>query len=139
VRLQVSDKFIPKVYQANTLSKGLRQHIKDVHSRIEPLGPSIIVTLWLIKCLYLLVKNGENCAGRVALLELGGEWLDKKILLCALFVCFQGIIEDELEIGGRGGGGGVRVRHMVGGSGELCSCSGGENGNSSGNPGKLSG
>jgi hypothetical protein len=40
-----------------------------------------------------------------------------------------------LEIRGRGGGG-VRVRHKVGGSG---SCSGGENGNSSGNPGKLSG
>jgi hypothetical protein len=45
------------------------------------------------------VKDSENCAGRVAFLELGSEWMGKKIILCALFVCFQGIIEDELEIG----------------------------------------
>jgi hypothetical protein len=63
----------------------------------------------------LLVKDGENCGGRVAVLELGGEWMGKKILLSALFVCFQGIVEDELEIGGQGSGcgNGVRVRHTV--------------------------
>jgi hypothetical protein len=44
------------------------------------------------------MKNGENCAGRVAFLELGGERMGKKILLCALFVCFQSIVENELEI-----------------------------------------
>jgi hypothetical protein len=42
----------------------------------------------------LLVKDGDNCAGRVAPLELGGERMGKEILLCALFVHFQGIIED---------------------------------------------
>ena len=90
------------------------------------------------------MKDGENCAGRVAFLELGGEWMGKKVLLCAFFVCFQGIIEDELEIGGQGGGGGsgMRVRHKGGGSEEICSCSGGEGGNKgtascSGNPGKT--
>jgi len=94
----------------------------------------------------LLVKDSENCAGRVAVLELGGEWMGKKIFLCALFVCFQSIVEDELKIGGRDGGGssGVRVRHKGGGSEEICSCSDGEDGNKgtascSGNPGKLSG
>ncbi len=94
----------------------------------------------------MLVKDSENCAGRVAVLELGGEWMGKKIVLCALFVCFQGIIDDELEIeGGRvDGGSGVRVRHKGGGSEEICSCSDGEDGNKgtascSGNPEKLSG
>jgi hypothetical protein len=78
------------------------------------------------------VEDGENCAGRIAFLELSGEWMGKKILLCALFVCFQGIIENELESGGRGGGGGsgVRVRHKGSGSGSFCSSvSGGEDGN----------
>ena len=28
-----------------------------------------------------------------------GEWISKKIVLCALFVRFQGIIEGKLEIG----------------------------------------
>ena len=39
--------------------------------------------------------------------------MKKKILLRALFVRFQGIIQDELKIGGRGasGGSGMRVRH----------------------------
>jgi hypothetical protein len=47
----------------------------------------------------LLVKDGKNCAGRIAGLELDSEGVGKKIILCVLFVCFQGIIEDELEIG----------------------------------------
>jgi hypothetical protein len=42
----------------------------------------------------LLLKDGENGAGRVAGLELGGEWMGKKIVLRALFVRFQGIIDD---------------------------------------------
>jgi hypothetical protein len=47
----------------------------------------------------LLLKECENGAGSVAGLELGGKRMGKQILLCAFFVCFQGIIEDELEIG----------------------------------------
>jgi hypothetical protein len=35
----------------------------------------------------------------------------EKVALCALFVCFQGIIENLLEVGGRSGGIMVRVRH----------------------------
>jgi hypothetical protein len=52
--------------------------------------------------------------------------MGKKIRFRALFICFQGVIEDQLEIGGRGGGGGsgVRVRHKGGQSEELGSCSG---------------
>jgi len=49
----------------------------NVHSGIEPLCPSIITTSRTIKSLYLLVKDGENCAGRVAFLEVGGERMGK--------------------------------------------------------------
>jgi len=60
--------------------------MQDVHSGIEPLGPSITVTSRLVKSLYLLMKDGKNCAGRVAVLELARERMGKQILLCALFV-----------------------------------------------------
>ena len=70
-----SDKFyIFDTYQANTLSKSVTEGIKDVYSRIEPLGPSIIA-MSLIYPLYLLLKDVENGGGRVADLELGGEWM----------------------------------------------------------------
>ena len=45
------------------------------------------------------MKDGENRAGRIAVLELDGEWMGKKIHLGALFVRFQGITEYKLEIG----------------------------------------
>jgi hypothetical protein len=73
--------------------------MEDVHSGIEPLGPAIIATQRLIKSLYLLVKDSEDFGGRVAVLELGGEGMGKKILLRTPFVRFQGIVKDQLEIG----------------------------------------
>ena len=46
------------------------------------------------------MNDGENGAQRVAVLELGDKWMRKKIVLCVSFVGLQGIIENELEIGG---------------------------------------
>lgn len=77
-----------EVYQANTLSKSLGEGIKNIHSGIKPLCPSGIVTLRLIQRLYLQLEDGENCAGRVASLELCSEWVGKKVLLCAFLVFF---------------------------------------------------
>jgi hypothetical protein len=65
----------------------------------------------------LLLKNVENAARRVAVLEVGSERVREKVLLCASLVRFQGIIEDKLEVGGRGGSR-VSVRHR-GTSGEI--------------------
>jgi hypothetical protein len=65
--------------------------MKDVHSWVEPLR---IAALRLIELLDLLLKHGENAARRTAGLEPVSEWVLKKILLCALFVCFQCIIEN---------------------------------------------
>jgi hypothetical protein len=48
----------------------------------------------------LLLKDVENAARRVAVLKLGSEWVREKILFRALFVHFQGIIENNLEVGG---------------------------------------
>jgi len=62
--------------------------MKDVHSWVQPLR---IAALRLIELLDLLLKHGENAAGRIAGLEPVSEWVLKKILLCALLVRFQGL------------------------------------------------
>jgi hypothetical protein len=58
------------------------------------------LALRLIELLDLLLKDVENAAGRLAVLELGSEWVGAKVLLRASLVCFQGIIENKLEVGG---------------------------------------
>ena len=68
--------------------------MKDVHSWVEPLGTA---ALRLIELLDLLLKHAENAGRRMTGLEPVSEWVLKEILLCALFVCFQCIIE---EVGG---------------------------------------
>jgi hypothetical protein len=55
------------------------------------------------------LEHGENTARRIAGLEPVGEWVLKEILLCALFVGFQGIVENWLEVGRCGSR--VNVRH----------------------------
>ncbi len=72
-----------ETYQTNTLSKSSRKGVQDSHGRVKPLGQLIVVSL---ESLDLLINEGENGAGRVAVLELGGKWMCKKVALCALFV-----------------------------------------------------
>jgi hypothetical protein len=47
-----------------------------------------------MKFLDLLMKDSENGAERVAVLELDGKRVRKKIVLCVSFVGLQGIIEN---------------------------------------------
>jgi hypothetical protein len=65
--------------------------MKDVHSWDQPLR---IAALRLIELLDLLLKHGENAARRIAGLEPVSEWVLKEIVLCALLVRFQGIVEN---------------------------------------------
>ena len=54
----------------------------------------MIATLGLIWPLDLLLKDGENSAGSVARLELDGERMCKQVVVCALLVCVQSVIDD---------------------------------------------
>ena len=84
--------------------------MKDVHNWFQPLR---IAALRLIELLDLLLKHGEDASRRIAGLEPASEWVLKKIPLCALFVRFQCIIENWLEVGGCRS----RVRHKGGSEG----------------------
>ena len=74
--------------------------MKDLHSRIQPPRPPFISTLRLIELLDLLLKDVENTARGVTVLQLGSKWVGAKILLCSFFIHFQGIIENKSEVGG---------------------------------------
>ena len=65
--------------------------MKDVHSWVQPLR---IAALRLIELLDLFLKNGEDATRRIAGLEPVSEWVLKEILLGALLVSFQGIVEN---------------------------------------------
>ena len=60
----------------------------------------------------MLLKHRENAASRIAGLEPVCEWVLKEILLRALLVRFQGIVEDQLEVGGCRGR--MSMRHKGG-------------------------
>ena len=87
----------PKTYQTNTFSKGRGEGIEHIDRRVQPFRQPVIA---IFKLFYLLLKHSKNASGRIAGLELGGEWVGKKVLFGASFVCFQGIIENGLEVGG---------------------------------------
>jgi len=65
--------------------------MKDVHSWDQPLR---IAALRLIELLDLLLKHSENAASRIAGFEPVSERVREKIVLRALFVSFQGIVEN---------------------------------------------
>ena len=83
--------------------------MKDVHSWVQPLQ---VVALGLIKLLNMLLKHGENAASGLAGFEAVGELVRERIDLGTFFVRFQGILENELEVGLCGSG--MGVRHMGG-------------------------
>ena len=62
--------------------------------------PPVIGVSGLIELVDWLLKDGEDCVRGITGLELCGEWMRKEVLLCALFVCFQGAIENLLELRG---------------------------------------
>jgi hypothetical protein len=45
------------------------------------------------------LKHGENAASRIAGFKPVNERVREKIVLRALFVCFQSIIENQSEVG----------------------------------------
>ena len=44
------------------------------------------------------MKDSKNVGGRFAVLELCGEWMKKEIILGALVINFQGIVDYKLEL-----------------------------------------
>ena len=65
--------------------------MKNVHGRVQPLR---VVALRLIEFLDLFLKHGENAASGIGGFEPVSERVREKIVSCAFFIRFQGIIEN---------------------------------------------
>jgi hypothetical protein len=52
-----------------------------------------------MESLNLLINDAEKVTGRVADLEPGEKWVREEILPCTFSISFQGIVENQLEIG----------------------------------------
>ena len=83
------------------MSDGIRKGRENIDRRVKPFGEALIASLR--KLLNLLLKDSSNAGGRVAFLELCSEWMREKVLLCASLIFFQGMGENELEVGRRCG------------------------------------
>lgn len=58
----------------------------------------VISVLRSIEAFYSLLKYDENGAWILAALELGGEWMGKRVVLGLRFIGFQGVVENKLEL-----------------------------------------
>ena len=57
-------------YRANTLTKGSRECVKDVHGWCKPFGKSFIAALRLIQLVGFPLKHGENGIRRATAFDL---------------------------------------------------------------------
>lgn len=112
-KVRSKSKTCPETYKANTLFERKREGEEEIHDRIEAVYQPFVTASRLIIHLNLLLKNEENRLGGVACPELCSEWMGEKILLCTLFICFQGTNYYKLEMGRRDDTG-VDVRHIEG-------------------------
>ena len=72
----------------------------SVHQHDSAAAPPVIDASGLIELLDLFLKNGENCVGGITSLEPCGERVCKEVVLCTLFICFHGVIENLLKMRG---------------------------------------
>ena len=87
-------------YQAHTVPDGRGKCDEDFDRRIKPLCQLvvIIVASRLIERRYFLPKRVEDGVGRVAIFELGKEWMGSEVFPGLLPINLQGIIEDRLIV-----------------------------------------
>ena len=81
-------------YQANTLAESVGERVQDVHSWAKPLCQPFIAPATLIELADDSLKCGQNLDRRLAGFELGDKGMCEKVMLCVVFVTFQGTIEN---------------------------------------------
>ena len=86
-----------ETYQTDAAGNGGRKCVEDVHGWSQPLGQSLIAGLRFVKFSDLILKDGDDGVSRVAILQLGGKRMGKKVVLGLLLVGFERNLEDSLE------------------------------------------
>ena len=103
VKYQIRNDFYPEFFgtcQANSASNDSRKRAEDIDGGIHPLGQFVIGTTRFVEPGNLFVKYAEDGIWRITVLEFVEEWMGAEIFLGLLLVCFDGVVEDGLIVGG---------------------------------------
>ena len=86
-----------ETYQTDASGNSGRKCVKDVHGWAQRLGQSLIATERFVEFSNLILKDGEDGASRVAILQPGGERMCDKVFLCLLLVGLDRGFKNSLE------------------------------------------
>ena len=94
-----------RTYKTNTGAKGSAdgEVVQAVDDGLKPLDQFTVTVSEFIKSLGLFLEYGKDCLGRIACIDLWGEWVLAKILPRLIGIFSQGGIEADFEVEGRGG------------------------------------
>ena len=92
-----------RTHCANSLTKGSREGVDDIHSGGKPLFQSLIAALRLIHFVGLPFQYGEDRFRRTATSYLLCKRVCNKILFGLLLVLAQSLVKDGLRMGVGGG------------------------------------
>jgi hypothetical protein len=88
-----------ETYQAKALAKGIRKRSDNGKCCVEPMFRSLIAALNEILDIAFLVNDGQNVAGKLAILQIGDEWMYNKIIPRLFAIPLQGITENSMKAG----------------------------------------
>ena len=88
-----------RTHRANSLTKGGREGVEDIHSGGKPLFQSLVAALRLIQFVSLPFQYSEDRFRRTAASYLLHKRVGNKILFGLLLVLAQSLIEDGLKMG----------------------------------------
>ena len=86
-----------ETHQTDATGKSGRKCVEDVHSWAQPLGQSLIAAVRFVKFSNLILKDGKDSVGRVAIFQPGGERMCYKVFLRLLLVGLNRSFKDSLK------------------------------------------
>jgi hypothetical protein len=92
-------KILLVTYESNPLAKYPRKRIENVDRWVKPSPQSLISAPRFLELADLVLKYGQNVRGRVACSELASERMGGEILFGLCFICVEGFVKNDIEIG----------------------------------------
>jgi hypothetical protein len=89
-------------YHSNPLANGGRERSKDSKGGVEPLCRRLRLAMDDASNIVLLVKDGQNVIGILAIVQICGEGMRQKVILRLLAIPIQGITENSVKSRRRG-------------------------------------
>ena len=89
-----------ETYQTDATGNSGRKCVEDVHGWAQPFGQSLIATARFVKFSNLILKDGKDGVGRVAIPQLRGKGMCDQVFFRLLLVGLDRSLKDSLEARG---------------------------------------